>query len=125
MKILECVHCKSQAMLIEEAGVPLICCGEAMREIEAGVIEAATEKHIPVVTIDAGLARVTVGEVLHPMIETHYIQWILFCQGKKVQLVKLSPEDAPEAAFSAETGEYTAYAYCNLHGLWKSGGQAT
>ena len=80
-----------------------------------------TEKHVPVVTINGNKVLVKVGEITHPMIDTHYIEWIILRTNKKVMIQHLQPGESPEAMFTLEEGESVveAYEYCNLHGLWK------
>lgn len=123
MKIMECMHCKNQVFLLHASGVPMICCGEEMKELSAGAVDAALEKHVPAVTIDGSVMNVVVGDVIHPMTAEHYIQWIAVEQGSKVQFAMLTPADEPKATFTIEAGQnYTVYEYCNLHGLWKKEG---
>lgn len=95
------------------------CCGEPMEELKAGSTDAATEKHVPVVSVADGKLTVKVGDVAHPMLEEHYIQWIALVTEDSVSIKYLKPGEAPEATFDAvESG--TVYEYCNLHGLWKT-----
>jgi len=124
MKVVRCAHCGNQAFLLEDAGVPMICCGEEMAELVAGTSDGAHEKHVPFVKIDGNVMQVFVGEVLHPMIPAHYIQWIGVEQGAKTQFVFLEPNEEPKAEFIVEPGDYAVYEFCNLHGLWKTEGKA-
>lgn len=117
---LKCMQCNNIVTAIENGGGSLSCCGEPMHVLVAGEIEAAQEKHIPVCKVSENKLTVEVGEVLHPMIEEHYIQWIAVDSGDHLQIKKLSPGQAPIAEFSIEDGDITVYEYCNLHGLWKS-----
>ena len=87
-------------------------------EIVAGSVDAAAEKHVPAVTVEDGKVCVRVGEVAHPMLDAHYIEWIALADGAKLAFKYLKPGDEPEAFFAGEHG--TIYAYCNLHGLWKA-----
>lgn len=123
MKFYRCSHCGNLAVLLVDAGVPLVCCGEKMQQLQAGVTDAAQEKHVPAVSLEGTTMHVQVGEVAHPMTEEHYIQWILLQQGSKVQYVTLTPQSQPKATFAAEAGDYVVYEYCNLHGLWKTEGK--
>lgn len=117
---LLCRRCGNLIEMINDSGVTPICCGEDMNVLTANTTEAATEKHIPVVNISDNIVKVTVGEVLHPMEEAHYIEWIYLETTEGVKRKKLQPNDNPIAEFALLDGEkvINAYAYCNLHGLW-------
>ena len=119
-KFLLCLRCGSLIEMINDSGVTPICCGEDMNVLTANTTEAATEKHIPVVNISDNIVKVTVGEVLHPMEEAHYIEWIYLETTEGIKRKKLQPNDNPIAEFALLDGEkvINAYAYCNLHGLW-------
>ena len=122
MKLLKCSHCGNVVDMIYESGVPVVCCGEKMEELVANTTEAATEKHIPVLSVDGDVLTVKVGEVPHPMIKEHYITTIIAVLGNKVFRAHLSPEEAPEACFAlgGYKGKVVVYEYCNIHGLWKA-----
>lgn len=116
-----CKHCGNIVGLIHDAGVPLVCCGEKMQELTANTTEAAQEKHLPVIAVNENLVTVTVGETAHPMAEEHSIQWIYLQTKKGGQRKALKPGEAPKAVFAlADDEPVAAYAYCNLHGLWKT-----
>ncbi len=117
---LLCRRCGNLIEMINDSGITPICCGEDMNVLTANTTEAATEKHIPVVNISDNIVKVTVGEVLHPMEEAHYIEWIYLETTEGVKRKKLQPNDNPIAEFALLDGEkvINAYAYCNLHGLW-------
>lgn len=120
-KFYRCRHCGNLVGLIENAGVPMICCGEPMEELKPNTVDAAQEKHVPVVTRQGDELRVDVGEVLHPMEEKHYIQWIYLQTKRGGQRKGFDPGDKPEAVFCLIDDEPVAvFAYCNLHGLWKT-----
>lgn len=120
MKIFECSHCGNQVFMLNSSGVPMVCCGEPMKELIAGETDAALEKHVPTYTLDGNQLHVVIGEVEHPMTEPHYIQWIAVEQGEKILFAKLSPTDEPKATFTIDEGKsFTVYEYCNLHKLWK------
>ena len=93
-----------------------------MQEIIPGTVEAATEKHIPVISVEGSKVTVTVGSVLHPMTEPHYIQWIALETKNGNQRKELKFTDEPIAHFciAGDDEVVAAYAYCNLHSLWKS-----
>lgn len=122
MKFFRCDHCGNFVGVINDAGVPMMCCGQKMTEVVAGTTDAAVEKHVPVVTVDGNIVKTVVGSVEHPMIEEHYIEWIALETEKGVQRKTLKAGDAPAAEFAltADDKVVAAYAYCNLHGLWKS-----
>ena len=119
-KFLLCRRCGNLIEIINDSGVTPICCGTDMDVLTANTTEAATEKHIPVVEINGNIAKVTVGEVLHPMEEAHYIEWIYLETNKGIKRVNLKPGDEPVVSFTLAEDETvsSAYAYCNLHGLW-------
>jgi superoxide reductase len=83
-------------------------------------VDAAKEKHVPVLKAVDGGYKVTVGSVAHPMEEKHYIEWIELVSGAVAYRVFLKPGDAPEATFKINAAKVTARAYCNIHGLWAS-----
>lgn len=120
VKFFVCKHCKKIITMIKETAVPTICCGEAMSELLPNV-EGASEKHTPVIKVEGNLVTVSVGEVTHPMEESHFIEWIILVTDKGIQKKNLIPGDAPVAQFALLDGEKveTAYEHCNLHGLWK------
>jgi superoxide reductase len=119
-KFFVCKHCGNVVTFINESGAPLTCCGENMTQIVPNTTEAATEKHIPVVTVDGDTVTVEVGSVEHPMLAEHFIQWIYLETDTGFQFKYLSPDEKPKAVFYL-SGEkaVAAYEYCNLHGLWK------
>jgi len=119
-KFLLCRRCGNLIEMINDSGVTPICCGTDMNELTPNSVEAATEKHIPVVEIDGNIAKVTVGSTLHPMEEAHYIEWIYLETSIGIKRVKLNPKEEPIASFALleEETVVSAYAYCNLHGLW-------
>ena len=116
-----CEKCGNIIGKIHDSGVSVVCCGQKMTELEAGVVEASREKHIPEVSFKDGVVSVKVGSVEHPMTPEHYISWIYLETDKGGQRKSLSPTDAPVVEF-ALAGEkpLAVYAYCNLHGLWKA-----
>lgn len=121
-KFFICKHCGNIIAIVESSGVPIKCCGENMSEIIPGTVDASKEKHIPVVRIDGTKVIVTVGSVEHPMLDEHYIQWISLQTKQGNQRKALTPGNPPEVCFSICPSDEVecAYAYCNLHGLWKS-----
>ena len=107
---------------MNDFGVPVVCCGEKMTELIAGTSVGAHEKHVPAFEVNGNKVSVKVGSVEHPMMEKHYIQWILIETNFGTHCRSLTPEDKPEAEFFLADGEklIAVYEYCNLHGLWKA-----
>lgn len=92
---------------------------EKFIKLEANTTDGAVEKHVPVYSINDGTVFVKVGEVDHPMSEKHYIMWIALVSGEEIIKINLKPGDKPEGIFDYKP-DSTIYAYCNLHGLWKT-----
>ena len=116
-----CEHCGNLAGLINDTGVPMMCCGQKMTRLEAGVVEASREKHIPVVSAEGDTVKVSVGSVAHPMTEEHSIMWVYLQTDRGGQRKSLLPGEEPTVSFRLENEKPVAvYAYCNLHGLWKA-----
>ena len=122
MKFYICEHCGNIIAKVKDAGVPVVCCGEKMKELVPNTEDAAQEKHAPVCEEKGNIVEVTVGSVEHPMLEEHYIEWIALQTDKGNQRKALKPGEAPKADFALLDGEkvVAVYAYCNLHGLWKA-----
>ncbi|MBE6142646.1 MAG: desulfoferrodoxin Dfx [Erysipelotrichaceae bacterium] len=122
MKYYICETCGNIIEKINDSGVPVVCCGKPMKELIAGTVDASREKHIPVYSVEGNKVSVVVGSVEHPMVDVHYIQWIVLKTNKGIQRKHLSPNEAPRAEFTLLEGEVVeeVYEYCNLHGLWKA-----
>ncbi len=114
MKIFKCDIC-GEIFVGDEAS---LCCGQLTNELTVNNEEFSFEKHIPVVDVVDDMMVVRVGEVLHPMSDEHFIEWIMLVNGSDFDKKKLSSDDAPVANFNYVPGS-VVYAYCNLHGLWK------
>ena len=120
-KFYICEHCGNLIGMIHDAGVPMMCCGKKMTKLEAGVVEASHEKHIPVVKVDGNIVHVEVGSVEHPMLDVHSILWVYLQTDKGGQRKNLEVGKAPAISFAlADEKPIAVYAYCNLHGLWKA-----
>lgn len=115
-----CRHCGNIVGLINDSGAPISCCGDKMEELVANTVDAAKEKHVPVVAVDGNIVNVTVGSVEHPMLPAHYIQWIYLETTHGGQRKALLLSEKPQASFALVDGEkpVAVYEYCNLHGLW-------
>ena len=122
VKFSICNHCKNIITKMNDSGVPVVCCGEKMTELIPGTSDGAHEKHVPAFEVNGNKVSVKVGSVEHPMMEKHYIQWILIETNFGTHCRSLTPEDKPEAEFFLADGEklIAVYEYCNLHGLWKA-----
>ena len=120
-KFYICEKCGNLVGMIHASGVPMVCCGQKMTKLEAGVTEASHEKHVPVISVDGNLVTVTIGEVAHPMVEEHSILWVYLETDNGGQRKCLEVGKAPVVSFAiADEKPVAAYAYCNLHGLWKA-----
>ena len=124
VKFYFCHHCKNLLLPAVDKGVTPSCCGEKMELLEAGTTDAALEKHVPVVELEADGHHFTVnvGAVPHPMAEDHYIQFVVIAHGSRIGCHRLAPGDEPSLRFSIKDNSVpiTVYEYCNLHGLWKA-----
>lgn len=120
LEIYKCEHCGNIVEVIHAGGGQLVCCGEAMKLITENMVDASKEKHVPFIEKVDGGYKVTVGSVLHPMEEKHYIEWIELIADNKAYRKFLQPGDAPEAVFKIDAVQVTAREYCNIHGLWKA-----
>lgn len=121
IKFYICEHCGNIVEMVHDAGVKPVCCGQKMNELVPNSVEASGEKHIPAVTVREGIVEVNVGSVDHPMVEEHFIEWVQVITDKGVQRKYLNAGEAPNAVFPLGDDKAVAvYAYCNLHGLWKT-----
>ena len=121
VKFYRCKHCGNVLAAVNDGGVVPICCGEPMEPLQAGSVDAAQEKHVPAVTREGDVLTARVGEVEHPMLPEHHIQWIAVACDRRLQVAHLAPGEKPEAAFHVPADAHvTVYEYCNLHGLWKA-----
>ena len=120
LEIYKCEICGNIVEVLQGDKGALSCCGQAMKQMVENTVDAAKEKHVPVVEKTDDGVMVKVGSVQHPMEEKHYIQWVEIVAGNKAYRQFLNPGEAPEAAFSVDAEHVTAREYCNLHGLWKS-----
>ena len=121
-KFYICEHCGNIVAKVHDAGVPVFCCGEKMKELVPGAVEASLEKHVPVVHVEGNAVKVEIGSVAHPMVEEHYIPWLYLQTNVGGQQKNLLPGEAPVVEFALAEGEkpVAVYAYCNIHGLWKA-----
>ncbi|MFN2353432.1 MAG: desulfoferrodoxin [Desulfopila sp.] len=119
-EIYKCDLCGNVVEVLTGAGGALACCGEDMKHLSENTVDAAKEKHVPVVTKSADGLLVNVGSVDHPMTDAHYIEWIEVIAGDTTYTTFLKPDDKPQACFPNLEGDVIVRADCNLHGLWKA-----
>ncbi|MGD9075979.1 MAG: desulfoferrodoxin [Desulfobacteraceae bacterium] len=119
LQIYKCDACGNIVEVIHGGDGELVCCGEPMKLFVENTVDAAKEKHVPVVEEVAEGVKVSVGSVPHPMEEKHYIEWVEVVVDGKAYREFLKPGDTPEAVFNIKGKGVTAREYCNLHGLWK------
>ncbi len=123
LQIYKCEVCGNIVQVLHAGKGELVCCGQPMKLMVENTVDAAKEKHVPVVEkTDAGFL-VRVGTVAHPMEEKHYIEWIELIADGETYRQFLNPGEAPQAEFCIKAERVTAREYCNLHGLWKAGGE--
>ncbi len=118
--IYKCKICGNVVEVVHAGVGDLSCCGSPMEHLKENSVDAATEKHVPIIEKVDGGYKITVGSVAHPMAEDHYIEWIELIAGDQCFRQRLNPGDKPEAVFQTSADTVTARAYCNLHGVWKS-----
>ena len=119
-EVYRCTVCGNIVEVLQAGAGELVCCGQPMKLLAENSVDAATEKHVPVIEKIDGGYKVTVGEVEHPMLDNHYIEWIELVEGDKTQRRHLKPGDKPEAVFMTDATDVYAREYCNLHGQWRS-----
>jgi superoxide reductase len=120
LKFYRCDHCKNVVAMIHDSGAVPVCCGEPMKELMPNTTDASQEKHVPIVTRENNRITVNVGSVDHPMTEEHYIEFIALETEKGFRIAYLNPGDKPRVDFYEEEPVIAVYAFCNLHGLWKT-----
>jgi len=118
-QIYKCEICGNIVEVLHEGAGELVCCGKPMKLIVENTTDAAREKHVPVIEKITDGYKVSVGSILHPMIDTHYIEWIELDADGQVFRQYLKPGDTPVAIFNVSAKKVTAREYCNIHGLWK------
>lgn len=119
-EVYKCDLCGNIIDVLHGGGGELVCCGEPMKLVTENTVDAAKEKHVPLVEKTANGYKVTVGSTLHPMEAKHYIEWIEIIADGKSYKQFLQPGQEPVAEFCIQAEQVTAREYCNLHGLWKA-----
>ena len=120
LEVYKCEICGNIVEVLHGGKGELVCCNQPMKLYQENTVDAAKEKHVPVIEKTEAGFKVTVGSVLHPMEEEHYIEWIEAIADGKAYRQFLKPGDAPEAVFEIDAEQITAREYCNKHGLWKA-----
>jgi superoxide reductase len=120
LEVYKCEVCGNMVEVIHAGDGELVCCGQPMKLLAENSVDAAKEKHVPVIEKTADGYKVMVGSVAHPMEEKHYIEWIELIADGRAYRRFLKPGDVPEAVFCVTASKVTAREYCNLHGLWKA-----
>ncbi len=122
-QIYKCEICGNIVEVVHEGAGQLVCCGQPMKLLKENTVDAATEKHVPIIEKTRKGVKIKVGSIEHPMLPEHYIEWIEIILDGKIYKKFLKPGDKPQAEFCIETeisSKIEARALCNLHGLWKN-----
>ena len=117
-EVYKCELCGNIVEIMHGGPGALTCCSQKMVLMAENTVDAAVEKHVPVIEIGADSITVKVGSVAHPMAEEHYIEWIELLADGKVYRQNLQPGAEPVATFPLVAESVTAREYCNLHGHW-------
>ncbi len=120
LEVYKCDVCGNIVETLRGGAGELVCCGKPMGLMKENTVDAAKEKHVPIVEKTPEGIRVKVGSVAHPMEEKHFIEWIELIAGDRTYCRFLEPGQAPEALFQVDAWPVTAREHCNLHGLWKA-----
>ena len=117
LRVYQCEKCGCGKTVISKVELKL----EGFKELVAGSVDAAKEKHVPVVTKKCKTVKVDVGSVAHPMTEEHLIEWVALETEQGYQVKYLAAGSEPICTFTLADGDkaVAVYAYCNLHGLWQ------
>ena len=120
LEIYKCELCGIVVEVLHGGPMEIKCCGSSMKLYEENTVDAAREKHVPVIVRTAETVTVKVGEIAHPMEKEHYIEWIEVISDCKAYRQFLNPGESPEAVFKLDSREISVREYCSLHGLWKA-----
>ena len=120
LEVYKCGVCGNIVEVLHAGKGNLVCCGKPMNLLVENTVDAAKEKHVPVIEKIDGGVKVKVGEVAHPMEDKHWIEWVEIIADGKTYRQYLIPGGVPEAIFNVEAEQITAREYCNIHGLWKA-----
>jgi superoxide reductase len=122
LEVYKCEICGNIVEVLHGGAGELVCCGEPMKLLTENTVDAAKEKHVPVIEKSGDSITVTIGSVPHPMEEKHFIEWIELVADGKAYRQFLKPGEAPKATFAVSAQQVSAREYCNLHGLWSTKG---
>ena len=114
-----CKKCGNVVSMSVKGGGSLVCCGEKMEELVPNTVDASAEKHVPQYDVRDDKIVVQVGEIMHPMDEDHYINFVALEYGDTIEIHNFKPGDEPVWVFDYQENA-TIYEYCNKHGLWKA-----
>ena len=120
LEVYKCGLCGNIIEVMHTGAGSLVCCGADMQLMTENSVDAATEKHVPVIEVAADSVTVKVGSVSHPMESSHYIEWIELVADDQVYRKYLTPGETAEATFNITASAVTAREYCNLHGHWSA-----
>ena len=121
--IYKCEICGHVIQVHHEGSGTLVCCNQPMIFLEEKIEDEGLEKHVPVIEQRDDIVMVSVGDVLHPMEESHYIEFIELIVDDERYIQYLKPNQDPIVAFKLPSLNYQkieAREYCNIHGLWSS-----
>lgn len=119
--LFRCPVCGNVIMKVIDGGVIPSCCGKQMEELHANVSDGKSEYHVPVVECEHdNKAKIRIGKDLHPMSADHYIQFVCVETCCSMQIHFFKPDDKPQIELCADCRITAVYAYCNIHGLWKT-----
>jgi len=126
-QVYKCEVCGNITEVLHIGAGELVCCGQPMKLLEEKSKDAGNEKHLPVIEeMPANVCQgkdgyvIKIGEVEHPMVVEHWIEWIeIITKDGKTGKKFLLPGDKPEAEFYTREEILEVRAYCNVHGLWK------
>lgn len=118
----QCLSCGNIVFMVEDSGMTPVCCGEQMMKLEPKSKDNGTEKHLPYVTwLDDCTLRVNIGSVDHPMEDGHHIVFVCLEMKDGVELRRVEGKRKAKVDFKCCREEAVAvYAWCNIHGLWKT-----
>jgi superoxide reductase len=119
LEVYKCEVCGNIVEILHGGDGTLVCCDKPMKLMAENTVDAAKEKHVPVMEKTGGGLKVKVGAVPHPMIDEHFIEFVELIGADRLCRIWLKPGMVPEAMFSAMGNDIFAREYCNIHGLWK------